>query len=117
MKKQNLLWLLTVAMMMGGCGKRTHKNINEYKNINDTLFVVGVLNQPAAYGETACKYLSCVNKTGVNYEIVNKLTPMGTDRDPIASYIERGDTIVVQNGKIVKNLTMENLKSRYINGR
>lgn len=117
MKKQNLLWLLTVAMMMGGCGKKTHKDIDEFNNINDTLFVVGVFDQPSAYGEPARKYLSCVNKTGVNYEIVNYLTHIATDRDPIASYIERGDTILVQNGKIVKNITMENLKSKYINTR
>ncbi len=101
--------------------KKNHNDINDFDNINDTLFVAGVCNQPAASGNGPAKYMSCVNKKGITYEIRAPLshgvTIKATDRDNIISYIERGDTIVMQQGKIVKNLTMENLKSRYVNGR
>ena len=40
-----------------------------------------------------------------------------TDRPDLVDYIERGDTLVLENGRIVKNLTMEHIKDSYIKGR
>ena len=125
MNKNKMLLLLAIGMIMGGCGKKDNgkiKNNVEPNPVTDTLFVVGVLHQPSASYNHARKYLKCVNKQGnvcdVEVDIMpNAHTVMGHDRDPIISYIERGDTIVVENGVIVKNITMDNMINRYVNGR
>lgn len=125
MNKNKMLLLLAIGMIMGGCGKKDNgkfKTNAEQQHVMDTLLVVGVLHQPSASYNHARKYLKCVNKQGnvcdVEMDIMpNAHTVRGHDRDPIISYIERGDTIVVENGVIVKNITMDNMINRYVNGR
>lgn len=125
MNKNKMLLLLAIGMMMGGCGKKDDnkiKNNVEPNPVTDTLLVVGVLHQPTAMHNCARKYLKCVNKQGTVYNVEMDLMPnahsiMGHERDAIISYIERGDTIVVENGVIVKNITMDNMINRYVNGR
>lgn len=135
MNKNKMLLLLAISMIIGGCKDNSKNKI--YKNpemhvaaransnkglLNDTLFVVGVLHQPSAAYNGARKYLKFVNKQGTVYDVEINLmqdanTVMSSDRDAIISYIERGDTIVVENGVIVKNITMDNMINRYVNGR
>jgi len=125
MNKNKMLLLLAIGMIMGGCGRKDDnkiKNNVEQNPVTDTLLVVGVLHQPSASYNHARKYLKCVNKQGAVYNVEVDIMPNahtvgGHDRDPIISYIERGDTIVVENGVIVKNITMDNMINRYVNGR
>lgn len=129
MNKKKLLLTLAIGMMLGGCknenkikphAKSYPVSVSEY--LTDTLFVAGVLHQPAASGNGARKYLKCVNKQGNIYDFNMNIMPdaytiRDQGRDAIISYIERGDTIVVQDGVIVKNITMDNMINRYVNGR
>ena len=125
MNKKNILSALAITMIMGGCGKKDNGKIKtnaEQQHVMDTLLVVGVLHQPTAMHNYARKYLKCVNKQGTVYNVEMDLMPnahtiMDHERDAIISYIERGDTIVVENGVIVKNITMDNMINRYVNGR
>lgn len=119
MNKNKMLLLLAIGMIIGGC---KNENKNKHQTETDTLFVVGVLHQPAAIHNHARKYLKCVNKQGNIYDVEMEMMPnahtiMDHERDPIISYIERGDTIVVRDGIIVKNVTMDNMVNRYVNGR
>ena len=133
MNKKNMLLALAIAMIMGGCNKKQNTEVNnsnadtnnrvnaDTNNRVDTLFVAGVLNQPAAAGNAPRKYLLCVDKNGNKYYYKKRLSDVLTiralGRDTLVSYIERGDTIVVQNGKIVKNITMDRMIDGYVNGR
>ena len=123
MNKNKMLLLLAIGMIMVGCkNENKNKNQAELRHVTDTLFVVGVLHQPTAMHNYARKYLKCVNKQGNIYDVEMDLMPnaytiVGHDRDAIVSYIERGDTIVVRDGVIVKNITMDNMVNRYVNSR
>lgn len=125
MNKNKMLLLLAIGMIIGGCGKKDNDKIKtnaEQQHVMDTLLVVGVLHQPSDAYNGARKYLKCVNKQGNIYNVEMDLMPnahtiMDHERDAIISYIERGDTIVVRDGIIVKNITMDNMMNRYVNGR
>ena len=120
-----MLLLLAIGMIMGGCGKKDNgkfKTNAEQQHVMDTLLVVGVLHQPTAMHNYARKYLKCVDKQGNIYDVEMDMMPnahtiVDHERDPIISYIERGDTIVVRDGIIIKNITMDNMVNRYVNGR
>ncbi len=119
--KNNLLWLFMVAMMLGGCSCRNTDKHNDNNNVNDTVFVVGVLDQPAAYGNKPKKYLYGVNKKNERYYMQFRLndgfTVKNKNRDALISFIERGDTIILEQGRIVRDLTMEHMINHYVNGR
>lgn len=122
MNKNKMLLLLAIGMIMGGCGKKQNSsNSNVNTNQTDTLFVAGVLDQPASLRNGARKYLLCVDKKKTRHYLCESIQPGHSvhikERDSLVSYIERGDTIVVENGVIVKNITMDNMINRYVNGR
>jgi len=116
MKAKNTLLFLTSALIMSAC-QRSYIQTSEPEtpqttetNIPDTVRVIGVFNQPQAYYTVPSKYLRAVNKYGKIYDLQQVLPK---NADDVVKYIERGDTIVIQGDKIVKNLTMERLKSEY----
>lgn len=124
MNKKNLLLALATAMMMGGCGKsQPKKDSNSFSKTSktDTLFVVRALDMydNARYVGTPRKYLLCTNKTGdVSVVKVFVEAQEGFKEEKKESpFCESGDTIVVQNGKVVKNLTMDRMIKNYVNGR
>lgn len=122
MNKNKMLLLLAIGMIMGGC-----KNENKIKTqaypypvsvpeyLTDTLFVAGIFDQPYAYTYNRTKNLKCFNKRGIEYNLNIDISKKNIRS--IVPYIERGDTIVVENGVIVKNITMNNMVNNYLNGR
>lgn len=123
MKKQNLLYMFALALMMAGCDShcdtqtQTESIANKANKTNDTIRVYGVYYEPRSYE----KCISGVNKQNQTYDfriiLHNTSLIFDEDRDRMISYIERGDTLVLENGRIVKNLTMEHIKDSYIKGR
>lgn len=87
-----------------------------YENTVDTLRVIGVHNvsyDQMYYEPSVYKYVRCVNakrEIDVSFDVL---------KEPIidVAYVERGDTIIMQGNKFVKNLTQERLKNEFINGR
>ena len=118
MNKKNLLLALATAMMMGGISKTSAAENSDVKTSKpDTLLVVGIWNQPNAYESYPKKYMICVDKQAKKHEISGYVFDENGKKDAVLPYVERGDTIVVQNGKVVKNLTMDKMIKDYVNGR
>lgn len=120
--KNNLLWLFMIAMMFSSCSsEKNNTDFEPVENVNDTMFVVGISDQPSSHANLPKKYMSCVNKYGQKYYICAVLSDSktrfnDTNRNHVTSFIERGDTIIVENGYVVRNLTMEHMIERYVNG-
>ena len=108
---------VTVTSFYGDLGKRLSAvKINGVRTdveINDTVRVIGVFEQPE---HRPYKYLYATNKSGREYCIKYQVSPY-TDGYNIVTYIERGDTVVIRDSKIVKNLTMDRLKSEFVKSR
>lgn len=121
MTKKKLILALALSMMLGGCGKSAQNKKNDMKGVTDTMLVIGVFDQPTTYSSAKTKCLLLVDKQGKIYEGANFLQVSTfnteTGMDPVLSYIERGDTVIMKNGKIVRNLTVERMANRYSNGR
>ena len=123
--------MLATSMLLGGCGRNpTQQSDNKSvtiekqpnnKSVTDTMLVVGVLDQPAQtfYEIDAMKHLYCVDKQGnkKNFSVDVEIDKAKGD----AMYVQRGDTIVIEHDgkdiKELKNLTMERMVKRYVNGR
>lgn len=118
MNKKNLLLALATAMMMGGISKTSAAENSDVKTSKpDTLLVVGIWNQPNAYATYPKKHMLCVDKQAKKHEIAGYVFDGHGKKDPVVPYVERGDTVVVQDGKVVKNLTMDRMIKNYVNGR
>ena len=122
MNKKNLLLALATAMMMGGCVSKSDESVPAEKqpggkSITDTMLVIGVWNQPGAFSWIPMKTIVLENKTGDRYTYNLNAYDKHNKLHNVLPYIERGDTVCVKNGEIVKNLTMERMAERYVNGR
>ena len=118
MNKKKMLLTLAVGMMLGGCdnqSKNEKNGINE--NVTDTMLVIGVWNQPYTHGWNAEKDFVLVNKRGNRYKYRAYVYGKNGELRDVSPYVERGDTLYIENGRIVKNLTMEYMAERYVNGR
>ncbi len=118
MNKKKLLLTLAMGMMLGGCDNQSEnekKGINE--NVTDTMLVIGVWNQPHTYSWKSEKDFMLVNKRGQRYKYEAALYDEDLELRDVSPYVERGDTLYIENGRIVKNLTMERMAERYVNGR
>ncbi len=105
---------VTMTTVYGDFGKKlANVKINGVRTdvgINDTVRIIGVFAQP---DRRPHKYLYAVNKIGREYCIKYALSPY-TDGYNVVTYIERGDTVVIRDNKIIKNLTMNRLKSEFV---
>ena len=95
------------------------------KNSEKTYFVLGThtisYKDEDYISPTSVKYLRCVDANGQEADMrFNVLADNGhapAIKDSVA-YVERGDKIIVRNdGKFIKNLTIENLKNEFIKSR
>ena len=110
MRKKDLLYALTLTLMLGACGTKNNKEQTQ----NDTLDTVCVLGVTPSI---LIKKFDYVNKKGEVFRCSMKTVVDKGNGVTDAAYIERGDTVILRNNKIVKNITLENLAHRYINGR
>jgi len=119
MNKKKLLLTLAMGMMLGGCGRNSNQSEQtEDQSITDTMLVIGVWNQPGGYSQSRYKFIVGVNKKGTKYSFRSDLPFYSAiKKEGVLPYTERGDTVYVENGKIVKNLTMEHMAERYVKGR
>ena len=63
------------------------------------------------------KYIQAVNKQEKTYLFILGISDIDKN-NLIEPFIERGDTIVINNqGDVLKNITMERLNSEYVRGR
>ena len=118
MKTKNTLLVLVSSLVMGACDfdpTITEANPeNRSSNQNDTIRITGAFS----YVTGRRKYFDAVNKNGkkyfINYDVSDMAyKPIATDTR-IAAFTERGDTVVIQNGKFFKNLTQERLQSEFV---
>ena len=77
----------------------------------DTLRVTGVYD--ISYKAMYRKFLRRVNKQGheIDASFYVHEKPMTN-----VAYVERGDTIIMQGDKFIKNLTQEKLKNEFVKG-
>ena len=95
-----------------GTGKTSATKGSDVKTSKpDTLLVVGVWNQPTSYETSPKKSIICVDKKAKKHEITGYVK-----EEAVLPYVERGDTVIVQDGKVVRNLTMERMIQEYGNG-
>ena len=81
----------------------------------DTLRVTGVFNWSGRYYNTETyKIVNCVDKHGTEYTLKFNL---GRDFARDEAYVERGDTIVVEEGKLVENLTQKRIANEFVRGK
>ena len=122
MKTKNTLLVLASSLVMGACNfdpTITEANSeNTLPNQNDTVRITGVFTQGKSYSSGRSKYFDAVNKNGKKYFICYDVDDVAyklieTDAR-IAAFTERGDTVVIQNGKFFKNLTQERLQSEFV---
>jgi len=118
MNKKKFILMLAMGMIIGGRGKVSAAENSDVKTSKpDTLLVVGIWNQPNAYATYPKKHMLCVDKQAKKHEIAGYVFDEHGKKDPVVPYVERGDTVVVQDGKVVKNLTMDRMIKNYVNGR
>ncbi|MBQ7409448.1 MAG: hypothetical protein IJV03_02695 [Alphaproteobacteria bacterium] len=63
----------------------------------------------------SAKFIECTNILG--QEEIIKSTPLndyGNELEDKVAFVERGDTILVSNGKFIRNLTQERLKAKLL---
>ena len=121
MKTKNTLLVLASSLVMGACNfDPTVKTIETEKpspDSTDTIRITGVFTQPRSYAIRRVMYFDAVNKNGkkylINYNIEEVANGIESD-ERIAAFTERGDTVVIQNGKFFKNLTQERLQSEFV---
>ena len=122
MKTKNTLLVLASSLVMGACDfgpTITEANSeNRSSNQNDTIRITGVFTQGHGYGCDRHKYFDAVNKNGkkyfINYEVDDVAHKLIETDERIAAFTERGDTVVIQNGKFFKNLTQARLQSEFV---
>ena len=122
MKTKNTLFVLASSLIMGACNFEptiTEVNTeNRSSNQNDTIRITGVFTQGRSYAAYRYKYFDAVNKNGkkyfINYEVDDVAYKLIETDARIAAFTERGDTVVIQNGKFFKNLTQERLQSEFV---
>lgn len=122
MKTKNTLLVLASSLIMGACNfDPTIKEANpenRSSNQNDTIRITGVFTQGKSYTNGRAKYFDAVNKNGkkyfINYDVDDVAYKLIETDARIAAFTERGDTVVIQNGKFFKNLTQERLQSEFV---
>lgn len=114
MNKKKLLLTLAIGMLLGGCKNKQSSEKTVYEGA-DTVLVIGVWNQPGIVGLFPRKAFLMVDKSGTRYTYTPNLYKNNELCD--VSYVQRGDTVYIEKGQIVKNLTMERMAQRYANGR
>ena len=123
MNKKKLLLTLAISMMLGGCKESSGDQSNDqsknetFENLTDTMLVIGVWNQPNAWRLRAKKDFMLVDKRGNRYRYKVDVYNEEVFLQNVLPYVQRGDTLYIENGRIVKNLTMERMAERYVNGR
>ena len=125
MKTKNTLLVLASSLVMGACNfdpTITEANSeNTLPNQNDTVRITGVFTQGRSYSTGRYKYFDAVNKNGkkyfINYNVDDVAYKLIETDERIAAFTERGDTVVIQNGKFFKNLTQERLQSEFVKGK
>lgn len=84
-------------------------------NTIDTMRVTGVFEATGQfYLPSQYKYFKCVDKNNKTKEYVFDVK--NNPKSDVA-YIERGDTILMDGDKFVKNLTQERIQSEFVKGR
>ena len=116
------LFILVSLCALCSCKKsETEKKALVRKRVNqtsvikkdiDTVRVTGVYDIYARW-DGVVRFMTCVDNQGnedyILYSFMEKGTPMRG-----AEFIERGDTVVIRDNKIIKNLTMNRLKSEFV---
>ena len=84
-------------------------------NTIDTMRVTGVFDAiSGGYIVSEYKYVKCIDKNNKAIDYVFNVTK--NPKNDIA-YAERGDTILMNGNRLVKNLTQERIRSEFVNGR
>ena len=113
-----LIPLFALSSCRSDDGKVTGVSTPEVHSTNtiDTMRVTGVFNVTVGFymSEEQYKYVKCIDKNNkaIEYVFDVKKNP----KNDIA-YAERGDTILMNGNKFVKNLTQERIRSEFVNGR
>ena len=120
MNNKNIFYALSLALIMGACGNRQKFELPETQKSGklDTVRVVGAYTQSSFLYLPMVTYFDFVTKTGGVYSCRFKSNMMKTNfRDAKLPYINAGDTIVMRNGRVINNLTLDRLAYEYVNGR
>ena len=117
MNKKKLLLTLAMGMMLGGCGRNSNQSEQtEDQSITDTMLVIGVWNRPETKTDFARKGLLCIDKNGFRHEYYKKLNGKNVQNGELI-YIQRGDTVCINGGEVIENLTTKHMAERYVKGR
>ncbi len=87
------------------------------QNEEETLFVLGTysISSKSTYNPAeSTKFLHCVNKQGQEIDLIFSAIDSCEHVKSDVVYVQRGDTIVVQKDKFIKNLTQEKLKEKFL---
>ena len=115
MKNKNLLYVLSLALMMGACGKKQQET-TENNDKFDTVRVINEYTEPQTWMSPTIKYFQYINTQGEIYDArLRASDPHMEIKDVV--FIKRGDTIVLQGNKLIKNITAERLAYEYAFGR
>lgn len=109
-------------LLLAGC-KNKHGTQADYdyelsypKGV-DTVYVIRTLDQGNATGNGASKYVAATDKNANDYHmrfgLNNAMTIRSNNRDHILSFISPGDTLIMVDNQVVKNLTFEREKAKY----
>lgn len=113
-----LIPLFALSSCRSDEGKVTGVSTPEVHSTNtiDTMRVIGVFNVTQGYYLTwdHYKFVKCVDKNNKTIDFSFDVT--NNPKSDIA-YAERGDTILMNGNKFVKNLTQERIRSEFVNGR
>ena len=112
-----LIPLFALSSCRSDEGKVTGVSAPEVHSTNtiDTMRVTGVFDAiGGGYMPSQYKFVKCIDKNNKAIDYVFNVT--NNPKNDIA-YAERGDTILMNGNKFVKNLTQERIRSEFVNGR
>ncbi|MBQ1927847.1 MAG: hypothetical protein II179_02145 [Alphaproteobacteria bacterium] len=121
MKNQNKLYALILMLLLAGCKNKHGTQADydyelSYPRGVDTVYVIRTLDQSAGAYNRPRKYVAATNAYGNDYYMefnLNKGTNMNTKREHTISFISPGDTLIMVDDQVVKNLTFEREKAKY----
>jgi len=132
MDKKKLVLMLAFALMLGSCGKNTNskrpcektyytfykQDLNGQKEtVTDTLLVVsvarGIKPEDFSYGHHHIENnFMCCDRHGNRYYVTKYL--VGYDYDTLYTHMKEGHVIYVENGEIVRNLTLDSIVDNFV---